>query len=135
MQKRTNFKTRLKTKTKLVAFKSGVKTPIFCRIEKASLPSKKLWEAYEERRKEYLDRKYAEYLAETQRKKEAAERMITNTAQHQHEVLQQIKKEYKEGNIPKKKLAYEIKKRLGISQAPAYDMRLKMLEDVENDQE
>ena len=37
-------------------------------LEAASLPSKELWEAYEEKRKAYLDRKYAEYLAETQRR-------------------------------------------------------------------
>ena len=99
-------------------------------MEAASLPSKDLYEAYEEKRKAYLDRKYAEYLAETQRKKESTERMIANTAEHQREVLEQVKKKYFEGKIPVKRLAYEIKQRLGISQAPAYDLRIKLLEEI-----
>jgi hypothetical protein len=117
-------------KTKLVTFRSGVKTPIFCTIEAASLPSKDLYEAYEEKRKAYLDRKYAEYLAETQRRKESTDRLIANTAEHQREVLGIIKKEYEDGKIPVKRLAYKIKQRLGISQAPAYDLRIKLLEEI-----
>lgn len=80
-----------------------------------------------------MDRKYSEYLAETQRRKESTDRMIANTAEHQHEVLEQIKKEYVEGKIPVKRLAYEIKQRLGISQAPAYDLRIKLLEEIEKE--
>lgn len=57
--------------------------------------------------------------------------MVANTAQHQREVLEQIKKEYEDGKIPTKRLAYEIKQRLGISQAPAYDLRIKLLEEIE----
>jgi len=59
--------------------------------------------------------------------------MIVNTTEHQREVLEQIKKEYVEGKIPVKRLAYEIKQRLGISQAPAYDLRTKLLEEVEKE--
>jgi hypothetical protein len=55
---------------------------------------------------------------------------IANTAEHQREVLEQIKKEYIEGKIPVKRLAYEIKQRLGISQAPAYDLRIKLIEEI-----
>jgi hypothetical protein len=117
-------------KTRLVSFRSGVRTPLYCTIENASLPSKELYEAYEAKKKSYLDRKYSEYLAETQRRKESTDRLIANTAEHQGEVLEQIKKEYLEGKIPVKRLAYEIKQRLGISQAPAYDLRTKLLEEI-----
>jgi hypothetical protein len=117
-------------KTKLITFRSGVKTPLFCTIENASLASEALCIAYEEKRKAYLDKKYAEYLAETQRRKESMERLVANTAEHQREVLEIIKKEYKDGKIPVKRLAYEIKQRLGISQAPAYDLRIKLLEEI-----
>lgn len=81
-----------------------------------------------------MDRKYSEYLAETQRRKESTDRMIANTAEHQSEVLEQIKKEYIEGKIPVKRLAYEIKQRLGISQAPAYDLRIKLLEEIKREE-
>lgn len=120
-------------KTKLITFRSGVKTPLFCTIEHAALPSEGLVTAYEEKRKAYLDRKYAEYLAETQRKKEQVERMTVNTAQHQRDVLDAIKQEFKDGKILKSKLGYEIKQRLGISQAPAYDLRTKLLEEIERE--
>jgi hypothetical protein len=43
---------------------------------------------------------------------------------------EQIEKEYLEGKIPVKRLAYEIKQRLGISQAPACDLRIKPLEEI-----
>jgi hypothetical protein len=56
-----------------------------------------------------------------------------NTAEHQNDVLEQIKKEYGEGKIPIKRLAYEIKQRLGISQAPAYDLRIKLLEEIKKE--
>jgi hypothetical protein len=120
-------------KTRLVSFRSGIRTPLYCTIENASLPSKQLYEAYEGKKKSYLDRKYSEYLAETQRRKESTDRMIVNTAEHQHDVLEQIKKEYLESKIPVKRLAYEIKRRLGISQAPAYDLRIKLLEEIEEE--
>jgi hypothetical protein len=121
-------------KTRLVSFKSGIRTPLYCTIENASLPSKELYEAYEVKKKSYLDRKYSEYLAETQRRKESTDRLITNTVEHQRQVLEQIKREYVEGKIPVKRLAYEIKQRLGISQAPAYDLRIKLLEELEREQ-
>lgn len=117
-----------------MSFRSGIRTPLYCTIENASLPSKELYEAYETKKKSYLDRKYSEYLAETQRRKESTDRMIANTAEHQSEVLEQIKKEYIEGKIPVKRLAYEIKQRLGISQAPAYDLRIKLLEEIKREE-
>ena len=120
-------------KTRLVSFKSGIRTPLYCTIENASLLGKELYEAYEAKKKSYLDRKYSEYLAETQRRKESTDRLIANTAEHQREVLEQVKKEYLEGKIPIKRLAYEIKQRLGISQAPAYDLRTRLLEEVEKE--
>lgn len=59
--------------------------------------------------------------------------MIVNTAEHQRAVLEQIKKEYLEGKIPVKRPAYEIKQRLGISQAPAYDLRIRLLKETEKE--
>jgi hypothetical protein len=98
-------------------FKSGqVKTPVVCDLH-VKKPSDNLCEAYEIKRKEYLDRLYtnwADMLKDT-KEKERPSRSIKD------EALEIIKRMKNDG-IPKTKLAYTLSNELNISLSKAYQL-------------
>lgn len=103
-------------KTKMNPFRSNqVLTRKFCNL-RIGLPSDELSEVYEKKRKEKLGERYDAYLSEVKRKREKKEALPVDKFKAALNLYEQLIKE----KLPKKKIAYEIQSKLGISLSYAY---------------
>jgi hypothetical protein len=115
-------------KSEMNPFRAEPRTPLFCELE-TGLPSKELYEAYEQKRSEYLKAKYEQYMSEVEH--EEQRRMPVESLGKKDTILAEIKKDYLEGRISKEHLAFEIQRRLGTGHTNSYDIRNQLLSEIE----
>lgn len=113
-------------------FASGdhaIRTPFLCELQTGK-PSDALTNAYEEKRREHLNKQYATYSEQLK-----AEKARINPLERREEELAEvdrIAKLYYAEKIDKKEIAKEFKRTLKAPQNKAYDLRDEVMRKVEN---